>query len=90
MEQDKEFIEFVVKSIVDHPEEVKVERRVDEMGVLITVGAHAEDMGQIIGKKGETAKAIRLLARIVGTRNNARVNLKILEPETPGEEAASV
>lgn len=78
---DQEFLEYLVKSLVDHPEDVKTERKVDEMGVLITLSVHAEDMGQIIGKSGSTARAIRSLLRIVGTKNNARVNLKIAEPE---------
>jgi len=78
---DQEFLEYIVKSLVDHPEDVKTERKVDEMGVLIMLSVHAEDMGQVIGKQGSTARAIRTLLRIVGTKNNARVNLKIEEPE---------
>ncbi len=85
---DQEFLEYLVKSLVDHPEDVKSERKVDEMGVLITLSVHAEDMGQVIGKSGSTARAIRALLRIVGTKNNARVNLKISEPE--GGSRASV
>ena len=80
-EHDVEFLEYVVKSIVDHPDEVKVTRTIDEMGVLITLGVHPEDMGQIIGRSGAPAKSIRTLLRVIGARNNARVNLKILEPE---------
>lgn len=80
-EHDVEFLEYVVKSIVDHPDDVKVERTIDEMGVLITLSVHPEDMGQIIGRSGATAKSIRTLLRVIGARNNARVNLKILEPE---------
>ena len=78
---DQEFLEYLVKSIVDHPDDVKVERKVDEMGVLLTLKVNPEDMGMLIGRQGSTAKAIRTLLRIVGTRNNARVNLKIEEPE---------
>ena len=78
--RDKEFLEFVVKALVDHPEDVKVSRVVDEMGVLITLDVHAEDMGKIIGRNGGTAKSIRTLLRVVGMKNNARVNLKINEP----------
>jgi hypothetical protein len=78
--QDKAFLEYVVKSLVDHPEEVKVDRVVDEMGVLITLDVHPEDMGKIIGRSGNTAKAIRTLLRVVGMKHNARVNLKINEP----------
>lgn len=80
-EKDQEFVEFVFKSIVDHPEDVKVERTIDERGVLLTVDVHQEDMGQVIGKAGSTAKAIRTLLRIIGVKNNARLNLKINEPE---------
>jgi uncharacterized protein len=80
-EQDQEFLEFLVKSLVDHPDDVKIERKVDEMGVLLTLRVHSEDMGQIIGKAGSTARAIRSLVRVVGLKNHARVNLKIEEPE---------
>jgi uncharacterized protein len=78
---DKDFLEYVVKALVDNPTSVKVDRRVDEMGVLITLDVHPEDMGKIIGRNGATAKAIRTLLRVVGMKNNARVNLKINEPE---------
>lgn len=81
MHQDQEFLEYVVKSLVDHPEEVKVARQVDEMGVLMTLDVHPEDMGKTIGRSGNTAKAIRTLLRVVGMKHNARVNLKINEPE---------
>lgn len=77
---DQEFVEYVIKSIVDHPDEVSTERKVDEMGVLITLKVNAEDMGQIIGRSGQTARAIRTLLRVVGAKNNARINLKIEEP----------
>jgi len=77
---DKEFLEYVVKALVDHPNDVKIERKVDEMGVLLSLKVNAEDMGQIIGKAGSTARAIRNLVRIVGLKNRARVNLKIEEP----------
>jgi hypothetical protein len=78
---DRQFLEYVVKELVDHPESVKVDRTVDEMGVLLTLNVHPEDMGKIIGRQGATAKAIRTLLRVVGMKNNARVNLKINEPE---------
>ncbi len=78
---DQEFIEYLVKALVDHPEDVKIDRKVDEMGVLLSLKVHPEDMGQIIGKEGATARAIRNLVRIVGLKNHARVNLKIEEPE---------
>ena len=80
-ETDVEFLEYVVKSIVDHPDDVKVDRKVDEMGVLISLELNPEDMGQVIGRQGATAKAIRTLLRVIGAKNNARVNLKIVEPE---------
>jgi len=78
---DQDFLEFIIKGLVDHPEDVKIERRVDEMGVLLSLKVNPEDMGQIIGRQGATARAIRSLVRIVGLRNHARVNLKIEEPE---------
>jgi len=81
MEQDQAFVEFIVKALVDHPEDVKTERVVDEMGVLITLHLNPEDMGQVIGRMGQTAKAIRTLLRVVGAKHKARVNLKIYEPE---------
>lgn len=78
---DHEFLEFLIKSLVDHPEDVAVNRTVDEMGVLLSLKVNAEDMGQIIGRNGSTARAIRNLVRIIGLKNHARVNLKIEEPE---------
>ncbi len=79
--KDQEFVQYVVEALVDNPDKVKVERRVDEMGVLITLDVDAADMGKIIGRDGATAKALRTLLRVVGMKNNARVNLKINEPE---------
>jgi uncharacterized protein len=79
--KDIEFLEFIVKTLVDHPNDVKVDRKVDEMGVLLTVKVNPEDMGQLIGRQGSTARAIRNLVRIIGLKNHARVNLKIEEPE---------
>jgi len=78
---DQQFLEFVVRSIVDTPDDVRVERTVDEMGVLLTLHVNAKDMGQVVGRQGSTANAIRSLLKIVGVKNNARVNLKIEEPE---------
>ncbi|MBI2624236.1 KH domain-containing protein [Candidatus Parcubacteria bacterium] len=78
---DHSFVEYVVKAIVDHPEAVEVDRKVDELGVLITLKVHREDMGQLIGRQGSTARSLRTLLRIVGAKHNARVNLKIEEPE---------
>lgn len=81
MENDQAFVEFIVKALVDNPEDVKTERIVDEMGVLITLHINPADMGQVIGRSGQTAKAIRTLLRVVGAKHKARVNLKIHEPE---------
>jgi hypothetical protein len=81
MEADQAFLENVVKALVDKPQAVSVERGVDEMGVLLTLKVDPSDMGQIIGRQGQTARAIRTLLRVVGAKNNARVNLKIYEPE---------
>jgi len=78
---DQEFLETIIKSIVLKPEAVQIDRRVDEMGVLLTLKVDSADMGSIIGRQGSTAKAIRTLLRIVGAKHNARVNLKIEEPE---------
>jgi uncharacterized protein len=79
--RDQQFLEFIVKSIVAHPEDVKTDRVVDERGVLLTLDINPEDMGYVIGRRGQTAQAIRTLLKIVGAKNNARVNLKINEPE---------
>jgi len=78
---DQDFLEYTVKALVDHPEDVKVERKIDEMGVLITLDVNPADMGMVIGREGQTAKALRTVLRVIGARNNARVNLKINEPE---------
>lgn len=78
--QDQEFLEGLIKSLVDNPDDVKIERTVDEMGVLMTLDVNAADMGKVIGRQGNTAKAIRTLLRVVGMKHNARVNLKINEP----------
>ncbi len=80
-EKDQAFVESLIKSLVDHPEDVSTERTIDEMGVLITLKVNQADMGQVIGRQGQTARAIRTLLRVVGAKNNARVNLKIYEPE---------
>ncbi len=77
---DQEFLEYVVKSLVDNPDAVKVERTVDEMGVLLILDVSPEDMGKIIGRSGKTAQAIRSLLRVVGMKNHARVTLKVNEP----------
>jgi predicted RNA-binding protein YlqC (UPF0109 family) len=81
MELDQKFVEDVVKAIVAHPGDVKTDRKIDERGVLITLFVNPEDMGYVIGRQGQTARAIRTLLKIVGAKGNARVNLKIHEPE---------
>ncbi len=81
MEADKQFLEMIVKSIVSNPNDVAVDRTVDEMGVLLTLKINPADMGYVIGRKGQTAQAIRTLLKIVGAKNNSRVNLKIYDPE---------
>ena len=78
---DQQFLDFVVKSLVDNPDSVKISRTVDQIGVLMTLELNAADMGKVIGRSGNTAKAIRTLLRVVGMKNNSRVNLKINEPE---------
>src|SRR5579872_3818444 len=80
MDQDVQFLEYVVKALVDNPSDVKIERTVDEMGVLVKLTVSPADMGKIIGRQGNTAKAIRTLLRVIGMKNNSRVNLKINEP----------
>ena len=81
MNSDQQFLEYIIKALVDNPGDVKVARTIDEMGVLLTLEVNAADMGKIIGRQGNTAKAIRTLLRVVGMKNNSRVNLKINEPE---------
>jgi len=78
---DRDFVEYVVKSIVTQPEKVMVTRTVDDMGVLLTLQVAKEDMGKVIGKGGQTAKSIRILLRVIGSKTNTRVNMKIVEPE---------
>src|SRR3989344_388324 len=80
MEPDQAFLEYVVKALVDHPESIETTRSIDQMGVLLTLVVHPDDMGKIIGKGGKTAEALRILLRVVGMKGNARVNLKINEP----------
>jgi len=80
-EQDQQFVEFIIKAIVSNPDEVKVDRTVDERGVLLSVNVEQTDIGYVIGKRGQTVNAIRTLAKVVGAKNNARVNLKVVEPE---------
>lgn len=81
MEKDQQFVEMLVREIVNHPEDVKTDRTIDERGVLITLHVNPEDMGYVIGRQGQTARSIRTLLKIVGAKVNARANLKIYEPE---------
>ena len=78
--KDAQFIEQLVKMLVKKPKEVKVERKVDEMGVLLTLRVAPEDTGTVVGKQGQTAKSLRCLLRIIGSQNNSRVNLRIYDP----------
>ncbi|MDB5266419.1 MAG: hypothetical protein JWN89_234 [Parcubacteria group bacterium] len=87
MVDDTQFLEYVIQALVEHPNDVKIKRTVDEMGVLMTLDVHPDDMGKVIGRSGNTAKAIRILLRVVGMKNNARVNLKINEPAGGSREA---
>ncbi len=80
MEKDAQFLDSLIKALVDYPNDVKIKRTVDEMGVLLSLDVNPADMGKIIGREGNTAKSIRTLLRIVGMKNNSRVNLKINEP----------
>ena len=76
---DQEFVEFVVKSLVSQPDKVQVERRIDEKGVLLELTVDPEDLGRVIGKRGATAQSLRTLLRALGTKNDARYNLKIID-----------
>ena len=75
---DQQFVEYVVKALVGHPEDVVVERLIDEKGVLLTLTVNPEDLGRVIGKRGGTAQSLRTLLRALGTKNDARYNLKIV------------
>lgn len=87
---DQQFVEFIVKSLVGKPDEVKIVRRIDEKGVLLELSVDPEDLGRVIGKRGATAQSIRTLLRALGTKNDARYNLKIVDVDKPnGDGAAS-
>jgi uncharacterized protein len=77
---DQQFVEYIVKSLVGNPDAVQVERRIDEKGVLLELTVDAEDLGRVIGKRGATAQSLRTLLRALGTKNDARYNLKIIDP----------
>jgi hypothetical protein len=78
---DQEFVEFIIKHVVNNPEAVSTTRTVDEMGVLLTLKVDPADMGNVIGRQGSTARAIRTLLRVIGAKHHSRVNFKIEEPE---------
>jgi predicted RNA-binding protein YlqC (UPF0109 family) len=80
MEPDEQFLQLAVKALVDNQDAVVTTRTIDQMGVLLTLTVHPDDMGKIIGKSGKTAESLRVLLRVVGMKHNARVNLKINEP----------
>src|SRR2546421_5166753 len=87
---DQQFVEFVVKSLVSKPDAVKIERRIDEKGVLLELTVDPEDLGRVIGKRGATAQSMRTLLRALGTKNDARYNLKIVDVDRPGGAPAPV
>ena len=82
---DQQFVEYIVKSLVEHPEDVVVDRIVDEKGVLLTLTVDPEDLGRVIGRRGVTAQSLRTLLRALGTINSARYNLKIVNNDNPDE-----
>jgi predicted RNA-binding protein YlqC (UPF0109 family) len=81
MPKDQEFLQYVLSILVDEPDKLEIERRLDDLGVLLTVRCSKNDMGKIIGKSGQTAKSIRVLLRIIGAKTNERVNMKILDSD---------
>jgi hypothetical protein len=86
---DQQFVEYIVKSLVGNPDAVKVERRIDEKGVLLELTVNPDDLGRVIGKRGATAQSLRTLLRALGTKNDARYNLKIVDNDEPGAAPAS-
>jgi predicted RNA-binding protein YlqC (UPF0109 family) len=87
---DQQFVEFIVKSLVNNPDGVKIDRRIDEKGVLLELTVDAEDLGRVIGKRGATAQSLRTLLRALGTKNEARYNLKIVDVDRPEGDASSM
>lgn len=92
---DQQFVEYIVKTLVNNPDKVSVDRKIDEKGVLLSLTVDPEDVGRVIGKRGVTAQSIRMLLRALGTKQDARYNLKIVntdeesgEPHTKHEDAA--
>ncbi len=89
MSIDQQFVEFVIKSLVTKPEAVQIERRIDEKGVLLELTVDPEDLGRVIGKRGATAQSVRTLLRALGTKNDARYNLKIVDNGVGGGSASN-
>jgi len=87
---DQQFVEYIVKSLVGHPDDVSVERIIDEKGVLLSLTVHPEDLGRVIGKRGITAQSLRTLLRALGTKNDARYNLKIVNTDGKGADDSYV
>ncbi|HEV7952135.1 MAG TPA: KH domain-containing protein [Candidatus Saccharimonadales bacterium] len=87
---DQQFIEYIVKSLVTYPDDVIVERTIDEKGVLLTLTVNPEDLGRVIGKRGVTAQSLRTLLRALGTKNNARYNLKIVNNDDQHEQYSTL
>ena len=85
---DQQFVEFIVKSLVSNPDHVQIERRIDEKGVLLELTVDPDDLGRIIGKRGATAQSLRTLLRALGTKNDARYNLKIVDNDMPDDGAS--
>ncbi len=85
---DQQFVEYIVKTLVNNPDKVEVERKIDEKGVLLSLTVDPEDVGRVIGRRGATAQSIRTLLRALGTKNDARYNLKIVNDEAPAEASA--
>ena len=86
---DQQFVEYIVKTLVNNPEKVAVERKIDEKGVLLSLTVDPSDVGRVIGKRGVTAQAIRVLLRALGTKQDARYNLKIVNTDEEGNEVKS-
>lgn len=90
MSIDQQFVEYIVKNLVAHPDDVVVERQIDEKGVLLTLTVNPEDLGRVIGKRGATAQSMRTLLRALGIKNDARYNLKIVNNDEQSNENTSV
>lgn len=86
---DQQFVEYIVKTLVNNPDKVSVDRKIDEKGVLLSLSVDPEDVGRVIGKRGATAQSIRTLLRALGTKNDARYNLKIVNTDAETEHISS-